>query len=177
MLGGLGVAYAVFYLVGIWEIENGFRRALDPPNAERMRLAAHRLALVGHDHPGIHLNLAILAVRDGDLDTGQREAERSLLLGPNVGANLLLGQIYQQRRQWPEARRAYESALAIDPDQVIALAQSAAVSVQLGDLARAEQELASAVTLAPTRQDLRNRLDQLRRQREQATTSGSPPAS
>jgi tetratricopeptide (TPR) repeat protein len=176
VLGGLGIAYAVFYLVGVWEIENGFRRALDPPNADRMRTAAHRLALVGHDHPGIHLNLAILAVRDGDLETGEREAERSIRLGPSVGAHLLLGQIYQQRKQWSEARSAYESALALDPAQVMALAQSATVSTQLGDLARAEQELASAVSLAPTRQDLRNRLDQLRRQREQAN-GGPPPAS
>jgi Tetratricopeptide repeat len=174
VLGGLGVAYAVFYLVGIWEIENGFRRALDPPNAERMRVAAHRLALVGHDHPGIHLNLAILAVRDGDLDTGEREAARSLELGPNVSAHLLLGQIYQQRKQWAQARHAYESALAIDPEQVVALAQAAIVSTQLGDLARAERELTSAVALAPARQDLRNRLEQLRRQREEAAGGAAP---
>jgi tetratricopeptide (TPR) repeat protein len=175
VLGGLGVAYAVFYLVGIWEIEHGFRRALDPPNAERMRLAAHRLAMVGHDHPGIHLNLAVLAVRDGDLDTGVREAERSIALGPSVRAHLLLGQIYQERKQWADARRAYESALAIDPQQVIALAQAAFVSAQLGDLARAERELSSAVALAPGRQDLRDRLDQLHRQREQAD-GGTEPA-
>jgi Tfp pilus assembly protein PilF len=139
-----------------------------------MRTAAQRLAFVGHDHPAIHLNLAILAVRDGDLATGEAEAARSLRLGPSVSAHLLLGQIYQQRKQWSEARTAYESALAIDPAQVVALAQSATVSTQLGDLARAEQELASAVSLAPARQDLRNRLDQLRRQRGQATGGGGP---
>lgn len=178
-LGGLGVAYGVFYLVGIWEIEHGFRRAVavDPPNVERMRVAADRLAFVGHDHPGIHLNLAILAVRDGDLETGQREAERSIALGPSVRAHLLLGQIHQQRKQWNEARSDYEAALAIDPKQVIALSQSAAVSAELGDFARAEAELASAAALAPTRQDLRNRLDLIRRQRAGATKNGTPPAS
>jgi hypothetical protein len=177
VLGGLGVAYGAFYLVGIWEIEHGFRRAVDPPNAERMRLAVERLSYVGHDHPGIHLNLAILAVRDGDLATGETEALRSIALGPSVAAHLLLGQIHQQRKQWSEARNDYESALAIDSKHVVALTQSAVVSTHLGDLARAEEELASAVALAPARQDLRNRLDQLRRQRAGATADATPPAS
>lgn len=173
-VGGLGVAYGVFYVVGIWEIEHGFRRAVDPPNAERMRLAAERLARVGHDHPGIHLNLGILAARDGDLELAQREAERSLALGPSVGAHLLLAQIHQQRGEWNEARAALEGALEVDAENAQVLQQAAQVSIQLGDLERAEQELERAIAAAPTRQDLRQRLDQLRRRR--ALGEGSPPA-
>ena len=176
-VAGLGIAYGAFYLVGIWEIERGFRRAVDPPNPARMRTAAERLSWVGHDHPAIHLNLGILAVRDGDLDLGEREAKRSIALGPSVSAHLLLGQIHSQRKQWAEARRDFEAALAIDPKHVPALSQSASVSAQLGDFARAETELATALSLAPTRQDLRNRLDQLRRQRAASDANPTPPPS
>lgn len=177
-VAGLGVAYGVFYLVGIWEIEHGFRRAVDPPDAARMRVAAQRLALVGHDHPGIHLNLAILALREGDRETANREVERSLLLGPSVQAHLLVGQLRQQEKRWAEARQSYEAALAIDPKHVPALAQSAAMSERLGDLERAEVELASAVALAPSRQDLRSRLAEVRRLRDdQRSPVATPPTS
>jgi tetratricopeptide (TPR) repeat protein len=164
-VAGLGLAYLVFYQVGTWEIEYGFRRAVDPPDAERMRTAARRLSLVGHDHPGIHLNLAILAARDGKLAEAQSEAERSLELGASVRAHLVLGQVLQQQSQLAEARAAYEAALALDPEHIPALAQSAAISAQLGDLERAERELERAVALAPARRDLRQRLEQLRQQR------------
>jgi len=176
-VGGLGIAYAIFYVVGIWEIEHGFRRAVDPPDVERMRTAARRLGWVGHDHPGIHQNLAVLALREGQLDEAQREIEQSLALGPSVNGYFLLGQIHQQRSEWTEARRAFERALEIDPVHVPSLAQTSAVSVQLGDLDRAETELASAVSLAPGRQDLRNRLDQLRRQRALSVGGAASPAS
>jgi cytochrome c-type biogenesis protein CcmH/NrfG len=177
IVGGLGVAYGIFYVVGIWELEHGFRRAVDPPDPDRMRLAAARLARVGHDHPGIHLNLAILALRAGDLAEAEQEVERSLALGPGSRAYVVLGQVRQKQQRWAEARDAFEAALAIDARQVPALVQLAAVSEKLGDLERAELALASAVEIAPDRNDLRGRLEQLRRQRRSAAPTSVAPAS
>jgi tetratricopeptide (TPR) repeat protein len=176
LIGAAGVAYGVFYAVGTWEIEYGFRRAMEPLDPERMRTAARRLARVGHDHPALHLNLGVLAARDGDLDGAQREAERSLALGPNVEAWMLLGQIHQQTRRWEQARSAYDSALALDPQHVPALGQSALVSMQLGDFDRAEQALERAIALAPERQDLKRRLDQVRRRKLGALAPPLPGA-
>ncbi len=157
-----GAAYAVFFAVGAWEMEYGLRRALDPPNVERLRTAARRLSWVGHDHPTVHLNLGVLAVRAGDLETAQREAQRSLELGPNVEAWMLLGMVRQDTKQWQQALEAYEAVLDLDPTYVPALGRTALVSVQLGDLDRAEQALENAVALAPERDDLRGRLAQVR---------------
>ena len=175
VVGALGVSYAVFSGVGAWEMEYGFRRAMDPPNVERMRIAARRLFLVGHDHPTLHLNLGVLAVRAGEVETARREAERSLALGPSVQAFMLLGQINQQTKQWDEARDAYDSALKLDPSNVPALAQLALVSGQAGDLDRAEQALTRALELAPDRQDLRRRLDDVSRRKRGASESSNPP--
>lgn len=170
-----GLAYGVFYAVGTWEIEYGFRRAMDPPDAERMRTAARRLGWVGHGHPALHLNLGVLAVRDGELDVARREAERSLALGPSVEAWMLLGQVSQLAKQWDEARAAYDSALALDPSHLPALGQLAVVSGQVGDLDRAEQALARAVELAPDREDLRRRLDDVRKRKLGGSKTSSLP--
>jgi tetratricopeptide (TPR) repeat protein len=175
VVGALGVGYAVFYGVGAWEMEYGFRRAMDPPNVERMRIAARRLSWVGHDHPTLHLNLGVLAVRDGEVETARREAERSLALGPSVQAFMLLGQINQQTRQWEQARDAYDSALKLDPSHLPALAQLALVSGQAGDLDRSERALARAVELAPDRLDLRRRLEDVRRRKRSPSEASTLP--
>jgi hypothetical protein len=173
-VGAIGFAYAAFSAVGTVELEYGFRRALDPPDAERLQVAARRLERVGHSHPALHLNLGILAERAGDLATAQREAERSLALAPSPEGWLLLGNVHGRASRPDAAARAYEAVLALAPDHLVALSELAAVSVARGDLARAESALRRAVEVAPERPQLRERLAAVQRLRARA--AGAPPS-
>ncbi len=166
-LGVAGFAYAAFYVVGTIEIEYGFRRAMDPPDEARMRLAAERLERVGHDHPTLHLNLGILADEKGDLETALREVKRSLALSPNLEGWMYYGSLLQRSEDWEGALEAYDRALGLDPDYIPALARTAAVASRTGDLDRAEDALSRAAKLAPERRGLVERLRRVRRMRAQ----------
>lgn len=173
-IGAVGVAYAAFSAVGTLELEYGFRRALDPPDVQRLRTAARRLERVGHAHPALYLNLGILAERAGDLATAQREAERSLALAPSPEGWLLLGSVYARASRWDAAAQAYEEVLALAPDHLVALSELATVSQRRGDLARAESALRRATRVAPERPQLRERLAAVQRLRARA--AGAPPS-
>lgn len=138
-----GGVYAILTIVGTLEIEYGIRRA-DPTDAVRLRTAAERLALIGRDHPQVRYNLGVLAMQAGELDTGRRELERSLAIGPSADAWAALGLLREESGQREEAHSAYAAALAIDPDNVLALFQSALLWRAEGNHARAEEALARA---------------------------------
>jgi Flp pilus assembly protein TadD len=123
---------------------------------------------VGHGHPTLHLNLGILALREGQLDEAQQEAERSFELAPTTDALVLLGRIHLRGERPAEARAVLERALALDPRHVRALSHLAVASLRLGDLDGAERALARAVETAPDREDLRRRLKQLRQRKLEA---------
>jgi Tetratricopeptide repeat len=164
-----GAAYAIFYVVGVWEIEFGFRRALERMDVDRMRVAARRLSRVGHDNPALRYNLGVLSMRGGDPVSAEHELRRSLELGPNALSWLALGQLYQGEKRWQDALDAYARARDIAPDNVPALVQSANIWMRLGEHERAEQALVAAVGLAPQRADLQ---ETLRRVREARRANG-----
>jgi hypothetical protein len=140
-----GALYAVLTIVGTLEIEFGIRRA-DPTDVIRLRSAAERLRLIGRDHPQVRYNLGVLAMQAGELETGRSELERSLSLGPTADAWAALGLLHEERGRAEDARAAYDAALALDPDNVLALFQSALLRRAAGDHERAERELARAET-------------------------------
>jgi hypothetical protein len=138
-----GVIYAVFTIIGTLEIEFGIRRA-DPTDVVRLRTAAERLRLIGRDHPQVRYNLGVLAMQAGEMETGRRELERSLAIGPTADAWAALGLLREEHGQVEEARAAYDAALALDPDSVLALFQSALLWRAEGNRERAEGALARA---------------------------------
>jgi tetratricopeptide (TPR) repeat protein len=80
----------------------------------------------------------------GEMETGRRELERSLAIGPTADAWAALGLLREEHGQVEEARAAYDAALALDPDSVLALFQSALLWRAEGNRERAEGALARA---------------------------------
>ena len=135
-----------------------------------MRTAATRLRWVARDHPGLHHDLGVLAVRAGDLETAARELERSLALAPAASTWLTLARVEQSRERWGNALRAYGAALEIDPDNVAGLSGSARIWLRVGEPELAVRALSRALEIEPEREDLRSRLN-----RAQTRMSGPDP--
>jgi tetratricopeptide (TPR) repeat protein len=110
-----GLATTLGNIVGVWELEFGFRRAALASNPDRLRTAAKRLHWVGRDHPGLHTQIALFDARAGRLDDAIREIQRSLELQETVEALKLLGNFHSQKGDPVAARHAYEKARELDP--------------------------------------------------------------
>ena len=149
-------------LVGAFEWEYGVRRASDPPDFARLRVAAERLRWVGRDDPSVRYNLAMHALRD-DATSTPRAASSSAAsaLQRTPHAWLALGVVEQRAGAWRDALRAFDAALELDPASVAAWSRKAQVWVRLGERAQAREALERALTLAPERLDLQQRLAEL----------------
>jgi hypothetical protein len=108
--------FLLINVVGILELEYGFRRAALEHDVDRLRIAARRLTWVGRDHPGLRAQLALFAEHAGDLQGGMREIRRSLALHPTAGAWVILGRLEERSGNRERALAAYREALALDPD-------------------------------------------------------------
>ena len=156
-----GIVYAVSFALGTIEYEYGVSRAGEALDLERMKLAAKRLPWIGRDDGGLHYNLGIAALRSGDLEAARRALERSIDLQESARGWIALGIVDQRGGHWQAALAAYQRALALEPENVPALARSAAVWTHLGERDRAREALAEAVELDPQRSDLLGRLRSL----------------
>ena len=161
LVGVAGAAYVVTTLVGAIEGEYGVRRASNPPDFARLRVAAERLRWVGRDEPSLRYNLAMHELRENHLEIARRDLERSLALQRSEHAWLALGVVHQRSGEWHDALRAYDAALGLDPENVAAWSRKSQVYVQLGDAAHAREALEHALALAPERIDLQKRLAEL----------------
>jgi hypothetical protein len=157
-IAAAGIAYLLTSVVATLEAEYGVRRAGDPPDLGRLRLAAERLRWVGRDDPSLRYNLAMHALREGDLDAARRDLKRSLALQESHHGWLALGVVEQRRGAWRDALEAYAAALSLNPSSVAALSREAQVWVRLGERGRAREALERALALAPERLDLKKRL-------------------
>ncbi len=156
-IAAAGIVYLATSVVAVLEAEYGVRRASDPPDFARLRLAAERLRWVGRDDPSLRYNLAMHAVREDDLATARRDLKRSLALQESHHAWLALGVVEQRSGAWRAALAAYAAALSLDPSSVAALSREAQVWERLGERERAREALERALDLAPERLDLKQR--------------------
>jgi tetratricopeptide (TPR) repeat protein len=157
----VGVAYAIATVLGSLEFEYGVRRAGDPPDFARMRVAAERLRWVGRDDAGLRYNLAMESLRQSDLASARGDLRRSLALQESPHAWLALGVVEQRSGAWQEALRAYDEVLRLDAASVAAWSRKAQVWLRLREPERAREALQRALELAPERIDLRERLAKL----------------
>lgn len=91
------------------------------------------------DLAGPHANLGVLARQAGRLPEAVAELEKATMLAPGltVGWNQL-GLAYRQSGEFTKARAAYDSALAIDPDDATAVLDLGVLEdLYLDDSARA----------------------------------------
>jgi len=93
---------------------------------------------------------AIEALRKGDADTAVRIARRFILDQPKAAVgHEVLGAALTVKRSYPEAERALEEALKLDPGRATAMMRLGLVAVERKDLKRAEDWFRKALTQAP----------------------------
>jgi len=111
----VGLISALGNLVGIWEIEFGFRRAALAADLDRLKTAAKRLHWVGRDQAGLHTQIALFNAREGRVDDAIREAERSIDIQETAEAWELLGKLQTRKGALDAARDAYARARKLGP--------------------------------------------------------------
>jgi tetratricopeptide (TPR) repeat protein len=98
----------------------------------------------------VYINCAGLLVDIGQLDAAEHCAVAGLRLVPdNPHLYAVLGQAYVERADYDAAFAAFDSALMLDPDLVVALSGRAATAHRVDDCERALVDLDRAVELAP----------------------------
>jgi tetratricopeptide (TPR) repeat protein len=127
--GAACLAVAVF---GAWEMEHELGAAAAAGDAPRLEAAVRRLAWIGRDSAEARRQIADLAFEKGDVAAARRQYRASIELLPTARAWVRLGQTYADRGEWDEARRAFDAALALEPEQPIALLGAAVVAFETG---------------------------------------------
>ncbi len=156
-----GLIAVTCWIVAAWEQEIGRRQSVARGDVERLEVAEKRLALVGRDGPRIHQALGKLLQSRGDFDGALAEYRRSIASWPTVPAWVGVGKVSEKMGKVEEARAAYESALAIEPNHASTLDDLAHVVAAGGDIEEALRIQRQALLAAPDRQDLRRRYDAL----------------
>lgn len=94
----------------------------ETPDATRTDMLAGRTLTVTHSHRIQLGRLATLAVLAGDFTRGEKAARALIEIDPtSIEGHLALGYVFLQARELDEAAEAYAEALAIDPDNPMAL--------------------------------------------------------
>jgi tetratricopeptide (TPR) repeat protein len=100
--------------------------------------------------PEAYSNLAVAQKRKGQLDRAVENLNRSLERKPDfVTALTMRGGILAEQNKWPEARRDFETALKLDPQDDGALYGMAQAMRESRDYAGAQQALRALVRRSP----------------------------
>ena len=108
-------------------------------------------------------NLGLLDAREGQTNEAMGYFQRALELSPDhVVALVNLGSAYRQLRQWDDARRTFDHALAVSPDDPEANYGAGMVAASIAttdqDNARAERYLLQAIRSRPVYPEALNNL-------------------
>ena len=95
--------------------------------------------------------VAVVACQEGQFQQGIDLAQRALSLGePQARLHNLIGKAHERLSQYPEAARAYEAAIAVDPDFAEAHGNRANLAAQAGFPEEALKSFDRALALDPT---------------------------
>ncbi len=111
----VGAACAAIIALATLEEEFGVRRAFAQGNVENVEVATARLERMGRASAELLANTGVLAVNQGDVETGRREIARSLELWPSAEGWRALGWLYQHSGEPEKAIVPYKNALALRP--------------------------------------------------------------
>jgi len=149
---GLQAAGAVCVVYGaftFWVEDFGFSRALAGGRIDEARAAVEQLSWLGRDGPSRRTELGRRMAREGDLEGARAEFERSLALAPTARGYQSLGLLHEQSGEWQLAATAYDSALALEPDDLGVLFRAGRAWLESGRPDRAVPLLVRAAGLAP----------------------------
>jgi hypothetical protein len=160
-IGALSLVVAV---VNLWEMEFGYRRALETNDVGRMLEATRRMHWIGRDSAGIHNNLAVTLARNGARrELVQEHFRRSIEIFPTAQAWIGLGISLREEGEAAKAVDAFEAALALAPDNLTALLEAGQTRLELGEFQRARTALDHAAELDPKSERIRSIQLQLER--------------
>jgi tetratricopeptide (TPR) repeat protein len=148
-LQALGVSCLMYGAFAFWAGDFGFSEALQRGDFASSRQALDRLAWIGRDGPSRHTQLGRRLAREGQRAAALSAFQRSLRLAPTARGFQSLGLLHEQALEWQLAATAYDSALALQPDDVSALFRAGRGWLESGQPARAIPLLERAAGMAP----------------------------
>jgi CHAT domain-containing protein/Tfp pilus assembly protein PilF len=132
----------------------GAAAPLDPDDPLVIKFLSLISDLDSRDTPPDSLQLQFQSLLEhsdaGECDPDERLAAEILAAAPQFSyAEIVLGDCYFQRRNWPEALKRYEQAEKIDPDYGRTYARVAECQDRLGNQSQALESYVHAVILSP----------------------------
>ncbi len=160
----LGVACLMYGAFAFWAGDFGFSEALQRGDFASSRQALERLAWIGRDGPSRHTQLGRRLAREGQRAAALSAFQRGLRLAPTARGFQSLGLLHEQASEWQLAATAYDSALALQPDDVSALFRAGRGWLESGQPARAIPLLERAAGMAPDENVIALTLSRARRE-------------
>jgi predicted CXXCH cytochrome family protein len=105
--------------------------------------------------------MALCLSQLGNAAGAETAMKRAVEIAPNATRWVLLGEIRAQGGKLPEALKAFETAIKLDPQMPDAFATAGAIAFELGDTAHAETALRRAILLHPNHPAAHNNLGNL----------------
>jgi hypothetical protein len=165
-------ALSLIVSLGLFVDDGLARRARDHDDLQSLSHVQTRRRWLGRDSARTRLIVAREALAASDAEVAAENVERSLALYPTAEAYLVQARIDRSRDDARGAMRAYQAALALDPDNVEAWLRSGLRWLQTGHLPEARSSLQRARRLDPDNPAIETALQEL-----EAAWARSPGAS
>ena len=141
-----------------WGVQFGFPGAYNQGDFARAGAVAERMAWFGRDSGHGRLTLARALLKQGDRDAAISQYERSLALGPSLGAYSELARIHEQRERWEAALGVLESAVEVYPERPGFWHRAGMAALRSDQPVRAVEFLGRALALQPRSRETREAL-------------------
>ena len=158
-----------------WEREIGINRAFAAGDLRRVGRSLDRFAWIGRDSPGLRAFLGKAYAKEGNDALARRNYERSLELHPRAQVWLMLGALHARNEQWVDAADAFESSIAIVPDNEQAHFQLGLARLELGQPEAAREAFERAAAQNPDRGINRTMLERANEAIRAAAEPGASP--
>jgi tetratricopeptide (TPR) repeat protein len=174
----VGLASVTVGMGSYLEARYGFERALRRGDVWQARRALDRLAWVGRDGADQRSRLGREFARQQVYQAALGEFERSLALRPSAEVWRSTAEVHWRRGRFEQAARAFDEALALDPQDPNILYRSGLAWLETGRPEEAAERLGRAVALAPDRPVIAASLERARRSlgREPIPAADGDPA-
>jgi Flp pilus assembly protein TadD len=146
---GLGAVCLAYGALTFWVGDFGFAEAMRRGDLASSRQAIERLAWLGRDGPSRRTEFGRSLAREGQRLAARGEFRRSLQLLPTVRGFQSLGLLHEQAQEWQLAAAAYDSALALQPDDASTLFLAGRGWLKSGEVVKAVRLLERAARIAP----------------------------